>query len=103
MIGEGSYIRADFNGLLERRLLCLAHEDRVEDAKGNPIALREGMAVSAFDDDADEHGKPCWLVASGSVERSPEYAQCRGSKWSLRIDDRGIRREPVGGRPHKRR
>ena len=96
-MSDSLYIRADFNGILEPGLLCLAHDEATEDAKGCMVLLREGMEVSAFDDDSDDEGAPCWLVASGVVERSPDYAQCRGSKWSLRIDGRGIRSEPVGG------
>jgi hypothetical protein len=74
---------------------CLAHKDIVEDSKRRRVLLREEMAISAFDDDLDDDGNQCWLVASGIVERSPDYAQCRGSKWSLRIDNRGTRIEPI--------
>ena len=86
---------ADFNGLLEDGLLCLAHADTVTDQAGRAIPLRPGLALTAFEPDQDDDGRPADLVASGVVERSPAWARCRGSVWSLRIDAAGIRHEPV--------
>ena len=53
--------------------------------------LRPGLTLTAFDYDADEHGRPDDIFARGVVEPSPEYARCTGSKWALRIDAAGIR------------
>ncbi len=41
-------IKADFNGFLERDLLCLAHTESVLDASGRTVRLSEGMTVTAF-------------------------------------------------------
>jgi hypothetical protein len=85
-------IRADFNGLFGE-LLCLSHWDTCEDADGNVVTLKAGMVVTAFDEDADEHGNPDDLIASGTVERSPRWLRCNGSRWVLRIDRDGVRHE----------
>ena len=85
-------LRADFNGLFGD-LLCLSHEDTCRDEDGMEIRLTEGLAVTAFDEDADEHGRRDDLVASGTVERPPDWLECHGSKWVLRIDEGGVRNE----------
>jgi len=87
-----TWVRADFNGLFSE-VLCLSHSDTCIDADGNIVMLREGMVLTAFDEDADEHGKRDDLIASGIVERSPEWLRCRGSRWVLRIDQNGVRNE----------
>ena len=87
------WISADFNGILERDLLCLAHKDVVTDRAGRAVALRPGLNVTAFDEDTDDDGRPDALIASGVVEPAPDYAACRGSRWVLRIDGEGIRHE----------
>ncbi len=51
------------------------------------------MVLTAFDLDTDEYGNPDNIFATGVVEKSPLYAQCKGSLWSLRIDSNGIRNE----------
>jgi hypothetical protein len=76
-------LHADFNGLFGG-LLCLAHGDTCVDADGVSITLREGMTVTAFEEE---------LVATGTVEPSPDWLQCKGSKWALRIDALGVRHE----------
>ena len=85
-------VRADFNGLFGE-LLCLSHKDTSEDADGNLVPLRAGMALIAFDEDADEHGNRDDLLASGTVEPSPEWLTCNGSRWVLRIDRNGVKHE----------
>ena len=87
------WVFADFNGMLEPDLLCLAHSDVVTDNAGRSLALRPGLRLTAFDYDADESGRPDNILATGVVERSPAYARCNGSRWALRIDDTGIRHE----------
>ena len=84
------WVRADFNGLFGGELLCLSHSDEVTDASGRAVPLRLGLVLTAFDDDADDQGLPDPIVASGVVEASPPWLQCNGSRWVLRIDDRGI-------------
>ena len=90
---ESEWVLADFNGVLEAGLLCLAHTDTVSDQAGRVIALRPGLELTAFDRDADEQNRPDNIFASGVVEPSPEYAQCRGSRWALRIDVNGFRHQ----------
>jgi hypothetical protein len=85
-------LRADFNGLFGD-VLCLSHGDTCPDERGSPVALRAGMRVVAFDQDADEHGQRDDLVAAGTVESAPDWLQCRGSKWILRIDESGVQHE----------
>jgi hypothetical protein len=51
------------------------------------------MIVTAFDEDANDEGKRDDLVATGTVEPSPDSLGCRGSKWVLRIDRNGVRHE----------
>lgn len=87
------WVQGDFNGMLERNLLCLAHGDTAKTYDGRIITLSAGMELTAYDNDSDENGQPDDLFASGIVEHSPKYAQCRGSVWSLRIDSDGIRHE----------
>lgn len=79
--------------MLERDLLCLSHEGFAVTETGARIELSAGLWLTAFDEDADEKNRRDDIFASGIVEHSPEYAQCRGSKWSLRIDGDGSRHE----------
>lgn len=85
-------VRADFNGLFGD-MLCLSHKDTCEDADGNLVVLQVGMVLTAFDEDADEHGNRDDLIASGTVERSPRWLRCNGSRWVLRIDRNGVKHE----------
>jgi len=82
-------LRADFNGLFGD-LLCLSHSDTAIDEDGVTVALSAGMSVVAFEEDADERGRPDELLAHGIVEASPDWLRCNGSKWALRIDARGV-------------
>lgn len=93
-MGDQQQIRlhADFNGLFGE-LLCLSHKETCVDAEGQEVIVREGMTVTAFDDDVGDDGKRDSLVASGTVERSPEWLRCKGSRWVLRIDHNGVRHE----------
>ncbi len=84
-------LKADFNGLVSQ-LLCLSHSDTAEDEHGNIVNLAEGMQVTAYDEDMED-GRRDDLIASGTVERSPDWLQCRGSRWVLRIDQHGVRHE----------
>jgi hypothetical protein len=51
------------------------------------------MQLTAYDEDADERGNRDDIVASGTVEPSPAWLQCRGSRWVLRIDENGVKSE----------
>jgi hypothetical protein len=86
---------ADFNGLFGD-LLCLSHADTCPDDAGNEIPLRAGMRVTAFVPDSDDDGNPADLIATGVVEPSPDWLQCSGSRWVLRIDENSIRHVEPG-------
>jgi hypothetical protein len=90
---HSSWILADFNGLLEHDLLCIAHQDTVTDQTGRIIELQPGLQLTAFDHDVDENDRSDNLLASGIVEPSPPYVRCAGSRWCLRIDGSGVRHE----------
>jgi hypothetical protein len=51
------------------------------------------MVVTAYDEDRNELGERDDLLATGIVEPSPDWLSCRGSRWVLRIDSRGVRHE----------
>ncbi len=87
-------VQADFNGLFQGgTMLCLSHSDICLDQSGAEVLLRSGMTVTAFDVDEDEHGVRDDLIATGTVEPSPEWLQCRGSRWVLMIDENGVKHE----------
>jgi hypothetical protein len=90
---KAEWVVGDFNGMLEKDLLCLSHGPTVRTEDGRMLELSAGMRLTAFDQDADDLGNRDDIFASGIVEASPDYAQCRGSIWSLRIDSDGIRHE----------
>lgn len=83
---------ADFNGLFGD-ILCLSHGDECDTEFGDRVRLKEGMVVTAYDDDEDDNGNRDRLIATGSVIPSPPDHACRGSVWSLKIDDNGVRHE----------
>lgn len=85
-------VHADFNGLFGD-VLCLSHSDTCADENGKVVHLRKGLFVTAFDRDSDENGNRDDLIASGVVEPSPLWLRCNGSKWILRIDEKGVRHE----------
>jgi hypothetical protein len=91
---NGLRLRADFNGLfMSAGLLCLSHSETCRDRNGNDVAVREGMSATAFDEDMNDQGNRDDLVASGAVEQAPEWLAKHGSRWVLRIDERGVRHE----------
>ncbi len=85
-------VHADFNGLF-REFLCLSHKETCIGADGQEVIVREDMTVTAFDEDVNDDGNPDNLIASGTVERPPDWLSCRGSQWVLRIDRHGVRHE----------
>jgi hypothetical protein len=88
-----SRLRGDFNGLFEGgSVLCLSHGDTCLDEEGHAVALHTGMAVTVFEED-EKDGKPDDLIASGTVQPSPQWLQCHGSKWALMIDENGVRHQ----------
>jgi hypothetical protein len=82
---------ADFNGVFGD-IVCLSHTDSCTDEHGAEVELRAGMSVTIFEENT-EGGERDDLLASGIVEPAPEWLQCRGSRWVLRLDERGVRLE----------
>ena len=85
-------IRGDFNGLFGS-LLCLSHSEVAKDENWQEVELSEGMLIEAFDEDTDDEGNRDDLIARGVVVPSPDWLQCRGSRWALQIDEQGVIRE----------
>ena len=85
-------LKADFNGLFGD-LLCLSHGNTCRDEAGNEVPLHAGMHATVFEPDLDRDGRPDDLIASGTVEPSPDWLQCNGSRWVLRIDENGVRNQ----------
>jgi hypothetical protein len=81
-------IQADFNGLFGD-VLCLSHDETCFDETGE-IQLRDGILITAYENDPDIDGTPDVLLARGKVARAPEWLQCLGSKWVLMIDENGV-------------
>jgi hypothetical protein len=75
------------------KLICLSHRETCRDWNGNDVAVREGMSATAFDEDVDDQGNRDDLVASGTVDQGPRWLAKHGSRWVLRIDERGVRHE----------
>jgi hypothetical protein len=48
------------------------------------------MELTAYMRDGDEEGKQDNILASGTVEPSPDWLRCNGSRWVLRIDQNGV-------------
>ena len=94
-------VRGDFNGVFldedasagDVQILCLSHTNDVVDESGAPVQLRTGMTLTAFEPDTDENHLPDNLLATGVVEPAPSWLSCRGSRWVLRVDSRGVRHE----------
>lgn len=61
--------------------------DIVNDSYGNDVELHEGMAVSLFDDDLDDQGRPDAILAEGVVIRSFLNSDPR-VKWLVRLTER---------------
>jgi hypothetical protein len=89
---KAEWVRADFNGLFSE-FLCLSHGPTCKVFGGVDLQLQTGMVLTAFDEDADEYGNRDDLFATGTVEPSPDWLQCRGSRWVLRIDENRVRSE----------
>jgi hypothetical protein len=85
-------LKADFNGLFGD-LLCLSHGDTCRDEAGNAVPLVAGLKVMVFESDIGDNGEPDDLIATGVVEPSPDWLQCNGSRWALRIDEHGVRHQ----------
>ena len=82
-------IQADFNGVFGD-LLCISHSEAATTESGETVT--EGMELVVYESDIED-GKPAFLVARGRAVVSPPDFQHNGSRWCLRIDERGVRHE----------
>lgn len=82
----------DFNEMVDDNTVLLSADDSKIDASGVSIQLNEGMPVSIYMDDVDEHGNTDDLVARGVVVRNIQEGWSSHVKWCCRIDRDGIRR-----------
>ena len=89
---KARWVFGDFNGLFGE-ILCLSHRETCERFDGTAVVLSGGMVLTAFQEDGDENGNRDDILATGTVEPSPDWLQCVGSRWILRIDGDGIRWE----------
>lgn len=85
-------LQCEFNGLFGG-ILCLTHADSCLDESGRMVVLRAGVIATAFEPDTDNSGKRDDLFTTGVVEASPPHIGCLESKWSLRIEENGVRNE----------
>jgi len=85
-------LHADFNGYFGD-VLCLSHTNESKTEDGRVVTLKDGMIVTAYDEDADDQGKRDCLFATGVVAASRPSLACRGSVWMLSIDENGVRHE----------
>ncbi len=81
-------LKGDFNGLFGD-VLCLSHDDSCKVENDADVVLHAGMKVSVFEIDFEGSERDD-LIASGIVEPSPDWLQCNGSKWCLKIDANGV-------------
>jgi len=89
---KSQWVWADFNGLFGG-ILCLSHRSTCRDFEGHLVDLKAGLHLTAFMEDLDDNGKRDDVIASGVVEPSPGWLACNGSRWVLRIDEKGVRHE----------
>jgi hypothetical protein len=83
-------VYADFQNLDDSNRLRLTSAGTIDDLKRSGIALREGLALSFYTDDSDEHGRPTELMVDGRVQYDAN-ANC----WVATVDWNGLRHVPV--------
>ena len=83
----------DFNEMLEDDLVLLSQTDVKADSQGNRVQLVEGLRVSVYMDDMDEHGKVDNLLAEGVVVRNVAAGWSSVARWCCRLDGGSMRHE----------
>lgn len=73
--------------MIEQDVVLLAVNDFVENSSGERIALEEGLRVDLYGEDADEDGRPTYLLASGVAERHSATDWSGRARWRCRIDE----------------
>lgn len=85
-------VQGDFNGYSDD-YLCLSHDEHALGEDGTRVKLSSGMQVLAFELDSMPDEPVEYMVVTGEVVPSPDDVFCgTGSRWALRIDDKGLRR-----------
>jgi len=83
----------DFNEMLEPNLVLLSAGDTRAATDGSIVTLSDGIEVTLYMDDSDQHGNPDHLIAAGVVEASLSSEWAAHVKWCCRINADGIRHE----------
>lgn len=83
-------VYADFQNLDESNRLRLNCDGTFGDLERRGIALREGLTLSFYTDDADDEGRPTELTVEGKVHYDPD-AKC----WVASVDWNALRQVPV--------
>jgi hypothetical protein len=86
-------IYVDFNEMLEPNLVLLSATDTKIASNNETVHLSEGLKVTVYDHDTNEHGQPDILVATGLVEINRSTGWGAHVKWCCRIDTFGIRHQ----------
>ncbi len=79
-------VYADFQNLDEANRLRLTCAGTLQDLAHHGLQLHEGLVLTFYSDDADDHGQPVELRVEGVVRYDPA-AQC----WVATIDWAAIR------------
>ena len=85
-------VYADFQNLDDENRLRLTCAGTRRDLERQGIALREGLALTLYTDDATDEGQPDELLAEGIVHYD-EAENC----WVATIDWKALRRKSAGG------
>lgn len=86
-------IYVDFNEMATSNEVLLSKYDTKVDSGGKTVQFIEGMSVSVYMDDQDEHGNPDHLIAEGVARRNYHGDWTAAARWILVISERGIRHE----------
>jgi hypothetical protein len=97
---DESRIYVDFNEMPTANEVLLSKSDTEVDSSGKTIHFVEGMQVSVYMDDQDEHGSPDNLIAEGIARRNHHGGWTAAARWLVVISERGIRHESEE-RPHE--
>jgi hypothetical protein len=79
-------IYADFQNLDDFNRLRLTCAGTLEDVANQGIKLKEGLSLTFYTDDVDDHGQPDELLAEGTIHYNADE-QC----WVASIDWSAIR------------
>lgn len=79
-------ILVDFNEMVEQDVVLLSREDTRRDSSGDLVELRAGQRVYLYQEDSDDSGAPCRLLATGLVELNDADDWSTSVRWRCRID-----------------